>query len=597
MDLSVRIFGLNSWSILAPQALEGVAAVALLYAAVKRVATPSAGLLAGAILATTPVATLMFRFNNPDALLVLLMTAAGYATVRAIEHAHWRWLAGAGVLLGFAFLTKMMQGFLVVPAFAIAYLVAAPAPVKKRLLHLLGAGVAMFAAAGWWVALVELWPAGSRPYIGGSTDNSVLELIFGYNGIGRLNGSNNNGNVGGGGGGGGGGFSSGETGLTRLFGTDMGTQISWLLPAALVGIVAVGWLTRRTARTNRLRASMIIWGGWVICTGLVLSYASGIIHPYYTVALAPGIAATVALAVSALWALRTTPVARVFLAGVVAAGALWSFELLGRAANWTPWLRWAVLLVGLAAVVVVFLPRMVAWLVAPLVATTLLIAPTAYALQTASTAHTGALPTAGPASASGFGGRGGPGGVRGGFPGGGNPPTNGALPNGSALPGGGTPPTNGTGGFGGPPSGTGSSTGGGAGALPGRTGGGMPGGLGGASSVSTALVTALAKNADDYEWVAATVSANNAASIELATDLPVMSLGGFNGTDPAITLAQFKALVAAGKIHYFVADGQGFIGSTAANTSDAYTIQQWVEANFTATTVGTSTVYDLTASS
>ena len=580
MDLSVKLFGLNSWSLLVPQALEGVAAVALLYAAVRRVATPSAGLLAGAILATTPVATLMFRFNNPDALLVLLMTAAGYATVRAVERARWKWLAGAGVLLGFAFLTKMMQGFLVVPAFAIAYLVAAPAPVKKRLLHLLGAGVAMFAAAGWWVALVELWPAGSRPYVGGSTNNSVLELIFGYNGFGRLNGSSNNGNVGGGAGG----FSSGETGLTRLFGTNMGTQISWLLPAALLGIVAVGWVTRRTGRTNRLRASMIVWGGWVLCTGLVLSYAGGIIHPYYTVALAPGIAATVALAVSSLWAVRSDPAARWFLAAMLAAGALWSFALLGRAANWTPWLRWAVLLVGLAAVIVVFLPRTVAWLVAPLVAATLLIAPTAYALQTASTAHNGALPTAGPASASGFGGRG---------PGGGRFPA-GAAPAGSAPGGSGGPP----GGFTPPAGGFIPTTGGGLGNPPGGTTGGTgaPGGLGGASSVSDAMITALARDASDFTWVAATVSANNAASIELATQLPVMSLGGFNGTDPAITLAQFKALVAAGKVHYFIADGQGFIGSTAANTSHAYAIQQWVEANYTATTIGNSTVYDLTAS-
>jgi 4-amino-4-deoxy-L-arabinose transferase-like glycosyltransferase len=488
----------------------------------------------------------------------------------------------AGVLLGFAFLTKMMQGFLVVPAFAIAYLVAAPAPMKKRLLHTLGAGLAMFAAAGWWVALVELWPAGSRPYIGGSTNNSVLELIFGYNGFGRLDGSSNNGNVGGGTGG----FSSGDTGLTRLFGTDMGTQISWLLPAALLGIVAVGWVTWRTGRTNRLRASMIVWGGLVICTGLVLSYASGIIHPYYTVALAPGIAATVALAVSSLWAVRAKPVARWFLAAVVAAGALWSFELLGRAANWTPWLRWAVLLVGVAAVIVVVLPRMVAWLVAPLVATTLLIAPTAYALQTASTAHNGALPTAGPASTSGFGGRGGPGGFRGG-----QPPAGMQPPTGTGRRGGfGTPPA----GAGTPPTGFGA--GGGTGTAPTRTGGGARGGLGGASSVSDAMVAALAKNASDYTWVAATVSANSAASLELATDLPVMSLGGFNGTDPAITLAQFKTLVAAGKVHYFIADGQGFIGSTAANTSYAYAIQQWVEANYTATTIGNSTVYDLTAS-
>ena len=156
MDLSVKLFGANSWSILVPQALEGVAAVAILYAAVRRVSTPTAGLLAGAILATTPVATLMFRYDNPDALLVLLMTAAAYATVRATERANVRWLMAAGALIGFAFLTKMLQGLLIVPGLAAAYLVAAPTTPWRRIRHLLAGLGAMVVAAGWWVALVEL---------------------------------------------------------------------------------------------------------------------------------------------------------------------------------------------------------------------------------------------------------------------------------------------------------------------------------------------------------------------------------------------------------------------------------------------------------
>jgi 4-amino-4-deoxy-L-arabinose transferase-like glycosyltransferase len=577
MDLSVKIFGLSSWSILVPQALEGVAAVALLYAAIKRVSTPSAGLLAGAILATTPVATLMFRYNNPDALLVLLMSAAAYATVRSLEAARGRWLALAGALLGFAFLTKMLQGLIVVPAFAIAYLVAAPTSIRRRVLHVLGAGAAMVAAMGWWIALVALWPAGSRPYIGGSTNNSILELIFGYNGFGRLDGSSNNGAVNGGTGG----FSSGETGLTRLFGSEMGSQISWLLPAALIGFGVLVWLTWRRPRTDRLRGSAIVWGGWLVFTGLVLSFASGIIHPYYTVALAPAIAACVALAVVSLWERREDPAMRWVLAGLVGAGAVWSYALLGRSA-WAPWLRWVLLLLGAATVVAVLAPRARALLIAPLIASTLLIAPTAYALQTASTAHSGALPTAGPSTGGGFGG-GGPGGGAG-RPGGGTRPAGGT--GGTGGFGGGTPPT---GGFGGT---TGQST---TGRPTGTGGGGQPGGLGGATTVSTSLVTALQGNASDYTWAAATTSANEAASLELASGEPVAALGGYNGTDPALTLAQFKALVAAGKIHYYVADSSGFIGSTAANTSTAYAIQQWVESTYTATTIGTSTVYNLNA--
>jgi 4-amino-4-deoxy-L-arabinose transferase-like glycosyltransferase len=583
MDLSMRIFGVNSWSLLVPQALEGVAAVAILYLAVKRVAGPTAGLLAGAVLATTPVAALMFRFDNPDALLVLLMTAAAYATVRAVENASARWLALVGVLIGFAFLTKMLQGMLVVPAFALAYLIAAPTTLRRRITHTLLAGVAMVLAAGWWIALVELWPAGSRPFIGGSTDNSILELVFGYNGIGRLTGASNNGSVSGGTGG----FSSGQTGLLRLFGSEMGSQISWLLPAALVGLVAVGWLTWRRPRTDAVRASLIVWGGWLLVTGLVFSFASGIIHPYYTVALAPAIAALVGISVAVLWRERTAEPARWLLAAIVAAGAWWSFELLGRAA-WHPALRWVVVVAGVLAVGAVIMgSRLRAMIVAPVVAVALLAAPTAYALQTASTAHTGAIPSAGPSTGGGFGGFGGrrPGGATGrtgGFPGGTTTGGFGGFPGGTTTgrttPGGGSAAGRGAGGFGG-----------------GGFGGGGAGGLGGATTVSSALTTALKADASSYEWVAATTGDNEAASFELATGEPVMALGGYNGTDPSTTLAAFEKLVAAGKIHYYIANSQGFIGSTAANTSTAYQIQQWVTAHFTATTVGGSTVYDLTA--
>src|SRR6266536_791283 len=550
MDLSVKLFGANSWSILVPQALEGVAAVAILYAAVRRVSTPTAGLLAGAILATTPVATLMFRYDNPDALLVLLMTAAAYATVRATERANARWLMAAGALIGFAFLTKMLQGLLIVPGLAAAYLVAAPTTPWRRIRHLLAGLGAMVVAAGWWAALVELWPAGSRPYIGGSTGNSILELTFGYNGLGRLEGTSNNGNVGGGGGG----FSSGQTGFTRLFGSEMGSQISWLLPAALVAIAALAWLTARRPRTDALRASLIVWGGWLLVTGVVLSYASGIIHPYYTVALAPAIAALVGLGVATLWRSRDVEAARWVLAALVVAGSWWTFELLGRA-DWAPWLRWVVLLFGAAAVAAVLIARSTL-LVSATVAATLLASPTAYSLQTASTAHTGALPVAGPSASGGFGG--GPGGAR-----------NGAPPN--AGPGGqaGTAPGGGT-----------------------ARGG--AGGLGGVATIGSALRAALTSGS--YTWAAATTGDNEAASLELATGKAVMSLGGYNGTDPAITLAAFKQLVAQGKVHYYVADSGGFIGSGNAQTSTAYQIQQWITSTFTAQTIGSTTGYDLRSS-
>ena len=189
MDLSGRIFGFSSWSMLVPQALEGVAAVGILHSAVKRWFGAGAGLAAGAVFALTPVAALMFRFNNPDALLVLMLVAGAYCLMRAIEHAGTRWLIAAGVMIGIAFLAKMMQAFIVLPAFAFVYLLAAPTSLSRRIWQLLAGGVAVVVSAGWWVAIVALWPAGSRPFIDGSPDNSILNLITGYNGLGRLVGS------------------------------------------------------------------------------------------------------------------------------------------------------------------------------------------------------------------------------------------------------------------------------------------------------------------------------------------------------------------------------------------------------------------------
>lgn len=368
MELSARIFGVNSWSILVPQALEGVAAVGVLYAAVRRWHGPVAGLLAGAVLALTPVAVLMFRFNNPDALLVLMLTLAAYALVRAVEAGRTSWLVTAAACLGLGFLTKMLQAFLVVPGFALAYLVAAPVLLRRRITQLLVAGVALVASSGWWVATVALWPAADRPYVGGSQTNSILELIFGYNGFGRLTG-NETGSVGGGaagagrfGGGpfGGGRFGGGSMfgggGLRQLFDISMGSQIAWLLPAALLFLVTLLWLGRRLPRTDRLRASMLLWGGWLLVTGAVLSFAQGIVHPYYTVALAPAIGALIGIGAVALWQRRAMLLARAVLAAGLAGTVAWAFVLLERVPSWQPWLRVVVLLGGLACAVGLALP-------------------------------------------------------------------------------------------------------------------------------------------------------------------------------------------------------------------------------------------------
>ncbi|MBW8873272.1 MAG: glycosyltransferase family 39 protein, partial [Leifsonia sp.] len=303
MALSVRMFGLSSFSILLPEALMGVATVGVLYATLRRRFSAGTALLGGAVLALTPVAALMFRFNNPDALLVLLLTLAAYFTLRAIDDGKLRWMLWAGAMVGLGFLTKQLQVLLIVPPIALAFLWASPLKFGKRLLHGLAAVGAMLVSAGWWVAIVELVPASMRPYIGGSQTNSFLELTFGYNGFGRLTG-NEVGSVTGGGGNANGTSMWGATGLFRLFENEIGGQITWLLPAALV-LVLVGYLLiGRAPRTSPQRASLTLFAGWMLVTAVAFSFMAGIFHAYYTVALAPAIAAVVAIGASLLWTRR-----------------------------------------------------------------------------------------------------------------------------------------------------------------------------------------------------------------------------------------------------------------------------------------------------
>jgi 4-amino-4-deoxy-L-arabinose transferase-like glycosyltransferase len=582
MDLSARIFGVNSWSILVPEALMGVGTVWLLFLTVKRWFGPAAGLIAGAVSALTPVAVLMFRFNNPDALLVLLLVAGAYAIVRAIEKGSTKWLVLAGMFVGFGFLAKMLQALLVVPAYALAYLIAGPPRLGKRVWQLLLAGLAIVVSAGWYVAIVQLVPASMRPYIGGSQNNSILELTLGYNGFGRLSGDET-GSVGGGANGAG---RWGATGLTRLFQPEQAGQVSWLLPAALILLVAGLVLTARFARTDRLRAGLLLWGGWLIGTGLVFSLMQGIFHAYYTVALAPAIGALVGMGSVLLWRARRNPFAAGTLAIAIAVTAWWSYHLLSLSPQFVPWLRWVVLIGGLVAAVGVLaslrLPARVAVLSAGVALGAVLAGPAAYAVQTASQPHSGSIPSAGPAVQAGFGGPGGfPGGFAGGFPGGGGF----RSPRGAA-PGGGVPGLNG-GGTTGLPGGT-----------AGQPGGGVRGGGGllDAATVSSEMKTLLETNADSYTWVAAAVGSQNASGYQLATGKPVMPIGGFNGSDPSPTLAQFQQYVQQGKIHYFIAGGDfGGRGGGMGGSSDSSQIASWVAQNFTAQTVGNTTVYDLTA--
>ena len=586
MAVSGRIFGFSSASMLVPQVLEGVLAVGLLAASVKRWFGSGAGLLAGAVLAVTPVAALMFRFNNPDALLVCLLVASAYCLVRALEAGSRRWMIGVGTLIGFAFLAKMGQALLVVPGFALVYLLAAPTTLRRRVLQVLAGGAAMVVSAGWWVAIVALWPAASRPMIDGSSDNSILNLIIGYNGLGRLTGS------GGGPGGGGGGNFSGATGVLRLFNDLMGGQASWLLPAALLVVVAgLAWRLR-APRTDRTRAALLLWGSWLIVSGLVFSLSAGVIHTYYTVALAPAIAALVAIGAATAWHRRGQFGARALLALGVATTAAWSIALLGRTPSWEPSLAPLVGVAGAVAVIGLLVPARAARRLTAATAVIALVAclagPVAYSAQTIGTAHTGSTPSAGPSGASpGFGG----GSVGGGFgrAGGFSARGLGEFSGGGESRGGGEFPGSGEFARGGSPE-RGSGGIAGAGGLSGAArGSGGPAG----DATSSALVAALKSGASGYRWAAATSGSQSAASLELATGgVPVMAIGGFNGQGGNLTLAQFEAYVKAGDIHYYIASGGG-VGGGPGGGSSMSTITSWVKAHYRAETIGGQTVYDL----
>ncbi|WP_211878879.1 glycosyltransferase family 39 protein [Pseudarthrobacter albicanus] len=546
--LAGRIFGFSALSMLIPQALMGVAAVGLLYLAVRRVSGPAAGLLAGGALALTPVAALMFRFNNPDALLTLCLVLAGYLTTRAIEKAGWKWLAAAGAVIGLAFLAKMLQGFLIVPGLALAYLWAAPATLGRRLLHLLGAAAGIAVVAGSYIALFQLTPASARPYMAGSENNSFLELTFGYNGLGRITGSGGGMPGGARGGGGNVGF-GGAAGITRMFGTSFGGEVSWLLPAALVLLGAGLWFTRREARTSTTRAALLLWGGWLAVTALIFSFMSGTVHPYYAVALAPAVAALVGIGSVELWRGRAYRPARIVLAATVLAGSVWSAVLLGRDPAWLPGLRVVVVALGLLAAVALLLradslpglPARFRTAAAAGVVTLSLLAgglgTAAWTLATAAQPHSGSIPTSGPT--------------------------------GSAMGGARTAAR-----LGGAPGGMG----------PGGTG---PGGMGGESASSE--VTALLRAAGT-KWSAIVSGATQAANLELATGTSVIALGGWNGGDPYPTLAQFQGMVDRGEIGYFISGGG--MGGGRGGSSE---VAAWVAANFQAETVGGSTVYRLGA--
>ncbi|AKC41513.1 ArnT family glycosyltransferase [Mycobacteroides chelonae] len=418
MGLSARIFGFSSASMLIPQAILAIVSAALIRATVRRQAGPSAGLLAAALFALIPVVSVMFRHSNPDAPMVFGMVVAAYFTTRAIDSERSRsaagWLALAGVGIGFAFLCKTLEGLLVAPALLLAYLVSTKWPWKTTLMHLLGAAGALLAASGWWMAAVALTPAASRPYVDNSTDNSEWTLAVGYNGLDRLLGDNSNGM---GGGRGSGPSFSGTPGIFRLFQDTQADHIAWLLPTAFIALIlglvivsrtpqTAGWLGRlRTITTHPAGAGLVLWGTWMVSNYVVLSYMAKQFHPYYTSAMAPAIAGSLAIGTVLLWRHRSEPIGKFGLSALTLSATVMAFVLLRRIPTWLPWLRWLLLIGGILAAVALALSALernvrLRYAIAGLALAVSLGGSLAFTIANVTTPKVGGLSTSGPAIAN-----------------------------------------------------------------------------------------------------------------------------------------------------------------------------------------------------
>ncbi|MFE2514271.1 ArnT family glycosyltransferase [Streptomyces mirabilis] len=614
MGLSCRIFGFGTWQMMLPMIVAALGTIWILRSSVKRVFGHAAAALAALVLALTPITVAINRDNNPDTLLLLLMVSGAALGLRATRDGRLLPLLGSAVCFGLAFNTKMLQGYIALPAVFAVYLYASHLGWAKRIRNLLLATVALAVSSFWWATAVSLVPADDRPYIGGSTDGTAWNLIFGYNGLGRVLGGEGNG-----GGGGGGGF-SGSAGLGRLFNDILGGQISWLIPFAGIALAGGLVLCGRAPRIDPTRAALVLWGGWLLLHYLTFATAEGTMHPYYTTAVAPGIAALCGGGGVMLFrAFRGGDVrwSWVLPAGLAVTG-IWAVVLLRRATDWNTWLWPAIAVVMALAVVGLFVFRsgnrvrlLAASLAAAVVAA--LAGPAAYSFAVPASAGGagggmgGTNPTAGPSTGQGGfgGGRGGPGGNAGG-PGGGEMP-GGTQPGGQAAGQEGGQVTPGGGGTGELPSGApqggenggfpGGGTGGQNGGFPGGQDGGengtAPGGTGGqrggfgggggmGGETSSELISYLEKHQDGAKWLLAVSNSQSAGQLILSTHKPVISMYGFTGTDKGMTVARLKELVKKGELHYIQVGGSGMGGGMGGNNSTSSAVTAWVQKNATA---------------
>lgn len=614
-----KVLGFSGLSLLLPEALAGVGAVALLWWLVRRAWGPAAGLLAALALAVTPISVVTARNNTIDSLLVLCLLGAAWSVTRAVEsrrHApHWLLLTAA--LVGLGFNIKMLQAYLALPALWFVYLVAARPGWRARVGHLALATVVMLAVSLSWTAAVDLTPASQRPYVGSSSNNTVTDLIVGWNGLDRLFGGRLTGNRGreaaaaalnaetvleslaGGSAQGFGPGGTGETGVKgplRLLDPQLGGQIGWLLPLAVAGLLLAGWQLRpRRPRwwwtragaggaglLRRRRAAVALWGAWFLTMATFFSIA-GMFHRYYLTMLAPGVAALTGIGAVALWREWRRPVPGPRLGwgwlgwavlAIPLATAAVQARLLASYPDWSRRLMPPIVALCAAAAIALLVTRLpwrwgrseqgravrIAGLALTVSLLALLIAPATWAGISVNAAATGLaspLPSAGPAVRDGFGG------PFGSFPGG---PPYGARPgrDGATAPNNSPPP----GGPGQPPF------------------GGPPGGFERRGRLTDQEVRWLIDHQGTATYLVAVTSANQAAPLILQTGLPVMATGGFLGSDPILTADSLAQLVHDGKVRYFLLGG-GFDRGGFGVGGNGFSVASWVTRH--CATVPTST--------
>jgi 4-amino-4-deoxy-L-arabinose transferase-like glycosyltransferase len=434
---------------------------------------------------------------------------------------------------------------MVAPAIGLAYVIVAPTTLRRRLIHLAAAAFACLASAGWFVVLTLLWPASSRPYLAGSTDNNFMNLVLGYNGVARVLGRDHGGgfmfgpSIGSALGsnvrissahrGGFNPFGGADPGLTRLFSGEFGFEVGWLLPAALLALLVVIVARRRAPRTDLTRGGAVLFGGWLLIDGLVLSYMMGMAHPYYCLSVAPALAGLVAIGGNEAWRLRRTVFGRSALAAMVLTTGAWSWWLLGRNADWMPPLRWVILAVTIAATTALLVA--LSWpgrrrLAASCLAAAVVVAgagSASYSFATIGESHEGGGARVGPQIADGNG----------------------------------------------------------------------PGQGGWTDDTDNTQLEALLKGAHT-QWSAAINGSSAAAGLELSTDTAVMAIGGFSGSDPVPSLSQFQDDVTNHRIGYYIAPDTTRGPGRGRQHTD---ITRWVAAHFVPVRTGSATVYDLSAPS